>query len=200
MASARAVPCRVPVEARIDLVALPVLSAVLLGSGGNRKSPGRPLSPLRPTSSIACWRWRGSTKDDVVYDLGCGDGRIVIAAAQKFGARGVGVDIDPVRVAEAQRNAALAGVEQPGDLQASGCARDRRLGRDRRDALPARVAERGAQAALMMQLQPGRADRLPQLRHGRLGARRRRHLHQRRPPDANAVSVENQPRRSSPAR
>jgi ribosomal protein L11 methylase PrmA len=53
----------------------------------------------------------GVTNTDVVYDLGCGDGRIVIAAAQKFGARGVGVDIDPVRVAEAQRNAALAKVE-----------------------------------------------------------------------------------------
>ena len=48
---------------------------------------------------------------DVVYDLGCGDGRIVIAAAQKFGARGVGVDIDPVRIAEAQANARRAGVE-----------------------------------------------------------------------------------------
>jgi ribosomal protein L11 methylase PrmA len=46
-----------------------------------------------------------------VYDLGCGDGRIVIAAALKFGARGVGIDIDPLRVAEAQRNAAVAKVE-----------------------------------------------------------------------------------------
>jgi ribosomal protein L11 methylase PrmA len=53
----------------------------------------------------------GVTSNDVVYDLGCGDGRIVIAAARKFGARGVGVDIDPVRVAEAQRNAAAAKVE-----------------------------------------------------------------------------------------
>ena len=49
---------------------------------------------------------------DVVYDLGCGDGRIVIAAAQKFGARGVGVDIDPVRIAEATANARRAGVEK----------------------------------------------------------------------------------------
>jgi ribosomal protein L11 methylase PrmA len=47
---------------------------------------------------------------DVVYDLGCGDGRIVIAAAQKFGARGVGVDIDPSLVARAQANAVAAGV------------------------------------------------------------------------------------------
>jgi len=48
---------------------------------------------------------------DVVYDLGCGDGRIVIAAAREFGARGVGVDINPALVEEARRNAALARVE-----------------------------------------------------------------------------------------
>jgi ribosomal protein L11 methylase PrmA len=42
---------------------------------------------------------------DVVYDLGCGDGRIVITAAQKYGARGVGVDIDPQRIKEARQNA-----------------------------------------------------------------------------------------------
>jgi precorrin-6B methylase 2 len=47
---------------------------------------------------------------DVVYDLGCGDGRIVIEAA-KHGARGVGVDIDPQRVSEARANARSAGVE-----------------------------------------------------------------------------------------
>ena len=49
---------------------------------------------------------------DIVYDLGCGDGRIVIAAAKKFGARGVGVDIDPVRIREAKQNAKKAGVEK----------------------------------------------------------------------------------------
>ena len=47
---------------------------------------------------------------DVVYDLGCGDGRIVIAAARDYGARGVCVDIDPGRVAESRRNAEAAGV------------------------------------------------------------------------------------------
>jgi SAM-dependent methyltransferase len=51
-------------------------------------------------------------RDDVVYDLGCGDGRIVIAAARRFGARAVGFDIDPARVAEARRNVAAAGVER----------------------------------------------------------------------------------------
>ena len=50
------------------------------------------------------------TRDDVVYDLGCGDGRIVIAAAKEFGARGVGVDLDPQRIREAQANAVRAGV------------------------------------------------------------------------------------------
>jgi predicted RNA methylase len=48
---------------------------------------------------------------DVVYDLGCGDGRFVIAAAQKFGARGVGIDIDPALITRAQINADTAGVE-----------------------------------------------------------------------------------------
>jgi cyclopropane fatty-acyl-phospholipid synthase-like methyltransferase len=50
-------------------------------------------------------------KDDVVYDLGCGDGRIVILAAKKYGVRGVGIDIDPARVKEAQDAVKKAGVE-----------------------------------------------------------------------------------------
>jgi len=52
------------------------------------------------------------TRDDVVYDLGCGDGRIVIAAAKELGARGVGVDLDPQRIREAQANAVRAGVAE----------------------------------------------------------------------------------------
>ena len=50
------------------------------------------------------------SKKDTVYDLGCGDGRIVITAAQKYGARGVGIDIDPERVEEATANVRKAGV------------------------------------------------------------------------------------------
>jgi len=49
-------------------------------------------------------------KNDLVYDLGCGDGRIVIAAAQKAGARGVGVDLDPERIKESLENARKASV------------------------------------------------------------------------------------------
>ena len=51
------------------------------------------------------------TKEDVVYDLGCGDGRIVIAAAKKYGCRAVGVELRPELVEQARRNAATAGVE-----------------------------------------------------------------------------------------
>jgi len=50
------------------------------------------------------------TAKDVVYDLGCGDGRIVITAAQKYGARSVGIDIDPTRIKEAHANAKAAKV------------------------------------------------------------------------------------------
>lgn len=49
-------------------------------------------------------------RSDLVYDLGSGDGRIVIAAAREFGARAVGIDIDPARIAESRANADTAGV------------------------------------------------------------------------------------------
>ena len=49
-------------------------------------------------------------QEDVVYDLGCGDGRIVITAAREFGARGVGIDIDPRRIEDASAAARSAGV------------------------------------------------------------------------------------------
>jgi SAM-dependent methyltransferase len=47
---------------------------------------------------------------DIVYDLGCGDGRTVITAVKKYGARGVGIDINPERIAEAKENATRQGV------------------------------------------------------------------------------------------
>lgn len=52
----------------------------------------------------------GVTASDVVYDLGSGDGRIPITAAKVYGARGVGIDIDPERINEANTNARVAGV------------------------------------------------------------------------------------------
>ncbi len=49
-------------------------------------------------------------KDDLVYDLGCGDGRVVVMAAKERGAKGVGVDLDPKRIRESRENARKAGV------------------------------------------------------------------------------------------
>lgn len=49
---------------------------------------------------------------DIVYDLGCGDGRIVVRAASRFGCKGVGVDLNPERVKEAKANAAKARVTE----------------------------------------------------------------------------------------
>ncbi len=51
-------------------------------------------------------------KDDILYDIGCGDGRIVIAAAKTYGARGVGIDIDAKLIAESEANAKKEGVEK----------------------------------------------------------------------------------------
>jgi SAM-dependent methyltransferase len=73
------------------------------------------LAPYVPTPQDVAERMlelAQVTSKDVVYDLGCGDGRLVITAAKKYGARGVGVDIDPERIAESQANAKAAGVEQ----------------------------------------------------------------------------------------
>ena len=50
--------------------------------------------------------------EDVIYDLGCGDGRIVVAAAKKYGCKATGYDIDPVRVAESQENIKKGKVEK----------------------------------------------------------------------------------------
>ena len=81
------------------------------GSGASPlRSPDVPYEPSKPEVVDAMLRLAKVTAADVVYDLGCGDGRIVIAAVRDYGARGVCVDIDPQRIAEASANAAKAGV------------------------------------------------------------------------------------------
>ncbi len=69
-----------------------------------------PYVPTRANIVEEMLRMADVRPTDIVYDLGCGDGRIVIMAAEKFGARGVGIDIDPKRIEEARANAARAGV------------------------------------------------------------------------------------------
>jgi hypothetical protein len=72
------------------------------------------LAPFVPTPMVVVERMLelGEVeKYDVLFDLGCGDGRIVITAAKKFGTRGVGIDIDPQRIEESLRAAKEAGVD-----------------------------------------------------------------------------------------
>jgi SAM-dependent methyltransferase len=80
-----------------------------------QKRPDAPdLAPYVPTPQDVVDRMLTLAevkKSDLVVDLGCGDGRIPITAAKKYGARGFGVDIDPRRISEANANAKAAKVE-----------------------------------------------------------------------------------------
>lgn len=75
-----------------------------------KRPPDIHFEPTPQDAVEAMLKMAEVTKDDLVYDLGCGDGRFVITAAAKFGARGVGVDIDPVRIKESNENAQIKGV------------------------------------------------------------------------------------------
>jgi SAM-dependent methyltransferase len=99
------------------LIAL-ALGALAAGGGAGRayaqaaapRAPDVPYDPT-PRKVVAQMLQLANVRNgDVVYDLGCGDGRIVIAAVKKKGVRGVCVDIDPQRIREARANAAAAGV------------------------------------------------------------------------------------------
>jgi SAM-dependent methyltransferase len=74
------------------------------------RSPDVPYVPTSHEVVAEMLRVANVTAKDVVYDLGCGDGRIVITAAKERGARGVGIDINPERIKESNENARLAGV------------------------------------------------------------------------------------------
>jgi len=69
-----------------------------------------PFVPTPQTVVDGMLRMANVKAEDIVYDLGCGDGRIVITAAKQFGARGRGFDIDPQRIVESNQNAEKAGV------------------------------------------------------------------------------------------
>jgi SAM-dependent methyltransferase len=93
--------------------AVALLSATVLAAQNSKpaRDPDVPYVPTTEPAVEEMLKLAKVTKSDIVYDLGCGDGRIVIAAAKKYGARGVGIDINPVRISEAKENAKRAGVE-----------------------------------------------------------------------------------------
>jgi hypothetical protein len=97
---------------RFVLVALAlVLSLAAVARAQLTRTPEVPYVPTDDAIVARMLTMAAVGKNDVLYDLGSGDGRIPITAAKRFGTRGVGVDLDPVRVAEARDNASKAGVE-----------------------------------------------------------------------------------------
>jgi SAM-dependent methyltransferase len=98
-----------------------LIAFALLGgcAGAPATTPARPAPkldvvwvPSAPEVITAMMEAAKVGPGDVVYDLGCGEGEIVIAAAKLYGARGVGVDLDPERIRNARANAASAGVTE----------------------------------------------------------------------------------------
>ena len=92
--------------------ALLVLGVSLAAAQSERKRQfDVPYVPTTEEAVRAMLKLADVKNTDIVYDLGCGDGRIVIAAAKTYGAHGVGIDIDPDRIREARANAKKADVE-----------------------------------------------------------------------------------------
>ena len=106
-------------SASVEMVKLVILAAAAIVTGAVGAVSGslpirQNLAPFIPTPDDVVDRMLALakvTRADVVYDLGSGDGRIPIAAAKKYGAKGVGLDIDPALVEVANSNAKAAGVD-----------------------------------------------------------------------------------------
>jgi SAM-dependent methyltransferase len=101
-------------ECRILSMRPPLTTALLTLAVATTAAQPAVLAPYSATPMDVVERMlklAGTGPRDVVYDLGCGDGRIVIAAARTYGARGVGIDIDPALITRARVNAQQAGVE-----------------------------------------------------------------------------------------
>src|SRR6266478_9980344 len=99
---------------RQPLAVCAVLWLLAAGWSGCARVPGVEVPDVRTPPEVVTeiLRLARVGPDDVVYDLGSGDGRIVIAAARDFGARGVGIELDPALVVESTKNAQRAGVTE----------------------------------------------------------------------------------------
>lgn len=98
----------------VPVVLLMMMTTLALTAGAQSTTETKPLDvPYVPTHEkvvAEMLRVANVRKEDVLYDLGSGDGRIVITAARELGTRGTGIDIDPERVRDANENARRAGV------------------------------------------------------------------------------------------
>ncbi len=95
---------------RVAALAVAALTAAAAAQKPSAPTPDIHYVPTSSGVADAMLKLAHVTANDVVYDLGSGDGRIVIAAAKKYGARGVGVELDAELVKEARKNAMKAGV------------------------------------------------------------------------------------------
>ena len=95
-------------------LAVTLVLVVVAAAQAPTQAPTKPLDvpyvPTHETLVEAMLEVAKVGKNDILYDLGSGDGRIVVTAAKKYGTRGTGIDLDPVRIAEANDNAKKAGV------------------------------------------------------------------------------------------
>src|SRR5512134_1804456 len=82
-----------------------VLALAFVAAQQPARTPDIHFTPTRHNIADAMLQLAGVTADDVVVDLGSGDGRIPIIAAQKYGARGIGIEIDPRLVEQSWRTA-----------------------------------------------------------------------------------------------
>lgn len=103
---------RIVLRGAACLAGLALAGAPVAPAGAQPVPPRAPYVPTPPDIARRMLALAQVGPRDMVYDLGCGDGRIVIEAARRFGARGVGIDLDPARIAQARANARLAGVHE----------------------------------------------------------------------------------------
>ena len=97
---------KVPLSSRIVLTVIVSAGMLTAQTAKPARQPDVPYVPTTEQAVQAMLKLAGVKKTDVVYDLGCGDGRMVITAVKEFGAkRGVGVDLDPQRIQESKANA-----------------------------------------------------------------------------------------------
>jgi SAM-dependent methyltransferase len=157
-------------DARMSLFPAPLNAAAVVARQAPARTPDVHFVPT-PTAVVDGMLKLADVKaSDVVYDLGSGDGRIVIAAAQKFGARGVGIELDRRLVSEANKKARKAGVADKVTFLST-------------DLFTADISEATVvtlyllpsinlrlQPKLMRELKPGTRICLAQVRHGRLEA------------------------------
>jgi len=104
---------RLPASVVLALTAT-VAAVVAVSAGPAAQQPTPNLAPYMATPQEVVdhmLRMAEVTKGDVVYDLGSGDGRLVITAAKRYGARGVGIEIDPALITQSRANARKEGVE-----------------------------------------------------------------------------------------